>query len=128
LNEAGGAKVALGYQIDDGVVTVSTKDDLESAKYQVIRVFDIRDMLVTPMEGTLALPKSGERGKGRTKEETEKGNAAMVQGVIDTIETVVAPGSWREKGGKVGSIRELNGQLIVSQTEENAAAVRTLIG
>ena len=48
LSEVGGGAANLGYTIDDGVITISTADDLNSAKYQVVRVFDIRDMLVQP--------------------------------------------------------------------------------
>jgi general secretion pathway protein D len=46
---------------------------------------------------------------------------------VDTIQTIVAPDSWREKGGTIGSIRELNGQLIVNQTADNQTAVYNLL-
>ena len=48
LSDVGGGAANLGYTIDDGVITISTQDDLNSARYQVVRVFDIRDMLVQP--------------------------------------------------------------------------------
>jgi Flp pilus assembly secretin CpaC len=150
LNEVGGATAALAYTIDDGVISISTKDDLTSQKYQNIRVFDIRDMLVQPDTTTQpptfnlqAVTQGSGGGSGggggggsqgsifqttnTTTTLTNAGNQAVVQEIVDTIQTIVAPDSWREKGGTIGSIRELNGQLIVNQTADNQTAVYNLL-
>jgi hypothetical protein len=130
LNEAGGAKVALGYQINDGVVTVSTREDLESAKYQTIQVYDLRDFLGTAWmpQTAPALPDGDAGWKKLTKEEVAARQKEILKEIEDTVETIVAPTSWQEKGGKVGSIRELSGYLIVNQTEENQQALKNLLG
>ena len=39
----------------------------------------------------------------------------------------VAPDSWREAGGTVGTLRELGGMLIVTQSKENLASVRDVL-
>jgi type II secretory pathway component GspD/PulD (secretin) len=149
LNEVGGATAALAYTVDDGVISISTKDDLTSQKYQVIRVFDIRDMLVQPDTQTqppsfnLQAVTQGSGGgsggggggnqasifqtNGSTTTTTTTGNQAVVTEIVDTIQTIVAPDSWREKGGTIGSVRELNGQLIVNQTADNQTAVYNLL-
>jgi general secretion pathway protein D len=44
LDDVGGGNIKLTYTIDEGVITISTADDL--AKNVVTRVFDIRDLLV----------------------------------------------------------------------------------
>ena len=44
LADAGGGHVELGATIDDGVITISTADDLR--KNVATRVYDIRDLLV----------------------------------------------------------------------------------
>lgn len=151
LNQVGGSTAALAYTIDDGVLTISTKDDLTSAKYQEIRVYDIRDMEVQP-NTNIQVPtfnlqavtqggstQGGGGGGGSSQQSlfqtnttaTAAGNTqtsqAVDQEIIDTIETIVAPDTWRDKGGQIGSIRPLNGQLIVNQTGDNQTAVYNLL-
>ncbi len=47
--------------------------------------------------------------------------------LLDMIESTVAPETWRDNGGKIGSIRELNGQLIVNQLPANHVEVMKLL-
>lgn len=47
--------------------------------------------------------------------------------VIRLLEETVDPSSWRDNGGKVGSIRELAGQLIIRQTEANQREIAELL-
>ncbi|HEV8604362.1 MAG TPA: hypothetical protein VGQ99_03290 [Tepidisphaeraceae bacterium] len=44
LSDVGGGAVKLGYTVDDGVITISTAEDLN--KNTAINVYDIRDLLV----------------------------------------------------------------------------------
>lgn len=157
LAEVGGGTVELGYTIDDGVITISTKDELNSTRYQVVRVYDVRDMLVQPDTTTQPpsfnlqeVTRSGSTTGGSTGGTTggtgggglfdtgggtgggtgtnqPRSRAEVVTEILDTIRAVVAPESWRETGGTIGSIRELNGQLIVNQTSDNHVAVYNLL-
>jgi hypothetical protein len=104
------AAANLGYTLDDGIVAISTRDDLNSARYQVVRVFDIGDLL-----------------QPRTPIPSNYSHDDMVKELVDTIKTTVAPESWRDAGGQIGSLRELDGKLIINQTQDNQRAVATLL-
>ncbi|HVT82377.1 MAG TPA: hypothetical protein VHM90_17165, partial [Phycisphaerae bacterium] len=169
LSTVGGANANLTYTIDEGIITISTKEDLSSAKYQLVRVFDIRDMLVQP-NASIQAPRinlqsitsgQGQGGggggfggggggggggfggggggssgqglfqdnnQGQTNNQTnQQQRQELVNSLMDTIKSTVAPDSWRDNGGSIGSIRELNGQLIINQTVDNQLAVYGLL-
>jgi type II secretory pathway component GspD/PulD (secretin) len=153
LSEVGGGQSNLGYTIDDGVITISTKDELQSAKYQVVRVYDIRDMLVQP-DNTVQPPSfnlqsitqngsSGGSGGGTgavagggqgifsngndQNAQTGKTRDDIVKEIIATITSTVSPDTWRDAGGTIGSLRELNGQLIINQTSDNQTQIYNLL-
>src|SRR4051812_768210 len=94
LSGTGGPR--LGYEMEDedsgdqGVVTISTGDDL--LKQVVTRVYDIRHLI---------------RGADSRRE--------AVAAVIRTVEGV-DPLSWRNQGGSVGMPQELSGRLVVTHT------------
>jgi hypothetical protein len=96
LNEAGGDTAALKFIVDDNQLVISTPDDLSSQKYQSIRVYDVSFVF-----------SDGEAGE------------SDLTSLVEALQTTVAPDTWRERGGTVGSIREFNGKLIVNQTNEN---------
>lgn len=110
LDQAGGATTNLNYTIDEGVLTISTREDLSSAKYQAVRVYNVRDFAPAdtrfPPHVALALQQDA------------------FNSLMDAIKSTVAPDSWRDNGGSIGSIRELNGILIVNQTSDNQIAVQ----
>ena len=114
LSQASTPTTALGYTICGGVVTISAMDDLVSSKYQIVKVFDVRDLAaidwgVYPVDLAMQL------------RDMKFGD------LMDTIKSIVAPDTWRDSGGTVGSIRELNGQLIVNQTVDNQRAIAVLL-
>ncbi len=92
LAEVGGTHTRLTWIVDSGVATVTTEE--ESAKNVSTRVYDIR------------------RGI--------KGSATSANDVAAIINRVLGidPLSWKTAGGRTGSVRELSGQLIVTQTPE----------
>lgn len=147
LEEAGGTKADLGFAVDAGVLTVSTRSDLN--KKVVTEVYDIRDLLVSvpdfqspPLElgEQLAAAISQHRGKRlegslfpdeSPEADQEQGVVSTkpaVQELLDLIRATVYPGTWTSQGGTVGSLRELNGQLIVTHTSAAQRGVGGLLG
>ncbi|MDB5298608.1 MAG: hypothetical protein JWO87_271 [Phycisphaerales bacterium] len=104
LTVAGAEHEALGYSVDDGVVVVSTRADLD--KNTLTRVYDVRDLLPAPA------------GAARD---------AQVAAVVKLLMDEIGTDTWRDHGGKIGAIRELQGQLIVTQTPENHARIVSLL-
>jgi hypothetical protein len=47
--------------------------------------------------------------------------------VIALLEDAVDPSSWRDNGGKVGTVRELAGQLIIRQSAANHRAIADIL-
>ena len=143
LSEVGGATNPLSYTIDDGVVTISTKDELNSERYRVVRVYDIRDMLaqpdqnITPPQFDLQNvtangnvnggPAGGEGGLFSANPTPQDTRTDTVRQLLTTIKSTVAPTTWADNGGTIGSIQELNGQLIVNTTLDNQHAVQNLL-
>jgi general secretion pathway protein D len=153
LQEVGGGADLLGYTIDDGVITISTKEDL--GKNATTRVYDIRDLIVqvpdfdqapdfnitqnnTPTSGGGGggggggqglFGGGGGGGGGQGNEDSTSGatRAELIEQIISLIRDTVDTNSWKENGGSVGAVRELNGQLIVTQTPENQRALVQLL-
>jgi hypothetical protein len=118
----------------------------------VTRVYDIRDLivdipnftdspdlLVDDVDGPYSPFEDRSRvwGEGsglffarpsRTREwEVGKTKEQLVEDIIRLIQETVAPETWRETGGMFGAIKELSGQLIVTQTAENHRALTDLL-
>jgi len=145
LEDVGGGVTELSYNIDEGVVTISTKDDL--AKKTAIRVYDIRDLIyripnfggprielssnaTTDNNGTTTGSTGGlfedtSDNEGNNEEETLT-KAEIIEKIIELIKQSVDPTSWQPTG-EIGSVRELHGQLVITQTPENHGAIRDLI-
>jgi type II secretory pathway component GspD/PulD (secretin)/tetratricopeptide (TPR) repeat protein len=163
LDDVGGGTVKLGYTIDEGVITISTLDDL--AQNVDTRVYDIRDLIINIPDFTNA-PEfnldggngqggtgggqgggfggggggggglfgggggggGGGRGGGGGNDEDEgPSRAELVEDIILLITETIATDTWKDNGGTIGSLRELQGQLIVTQTPENQNAIAALL-
>ena len=115
LNRAGGNNASLGYTVDDGSLVISTKEDLNSSRFQTVRLYDIRDF--ASFQALRQYPFGV----------AEQVRSDLVTSLTDTIKSAIAPDSWRDNGGTIGSIRELNGILIVNQSSENQLAIQQLL-
>ena len=147
--EPGVGATGLGYVIDEGVITISTKSDL--GKQTVVRVYDIRDMIVrVPMFEGPRLGRSTRGAGDQTSDQTGLfdpgaggGGAGGVAGsglegdlksrseIIGEIKTLITDTvnrqSWRDAGGEAGAISEIGGQLVITQTIENHDEIVKLI-
>jgi general secretion pathway protein D len=151
LSDVGGGTVKLGYTVDEGVITISTDEDL--SKNVLTRVYDIRDLIIqvpdfnnaptfdlqnqtnqTSGGGGGGGGSGGQSlfgGSGSGGNENDQQNQVTRQQLVDNITKLitdtVAPDTWRDAGGTVGSLRELQGQLIVTQTPENQRLLQGLL-
>jgi hypothetical protein len=95
LEHTGGDWARLGWTVDEGVITISSRRDL--AKNVITRVYDVR------------------KGIGKTADADARQEA--VDRLVQRVQGI-DPLSWRDAGGDVGSVRELSGQLIITQTPQ----------
>ncbi|MHC4716442.1 MAG: type II secretion system protein GspD, partial [Planctomycetota bacterium] len=147
-----GAINPLGFIVDEGVITISTKDDL--ATLVATRVYDIRDLIFTVPRfrgPRISLSSSGGNNGGNNggsglfgnddddddddsyrDDDDDSGTMSrqeLIDSILDLIRTTIAPETWRggDQAGTTGSIRELNGQVIVTQTPENHRKLQDLL-
>jgi beta-lactamase regulating signal transducer with metallopeptidase domain len=95
LNQIGGTSVLIGFTVDDGIIWVNKADNLDP--HMFTKVYDVRNVLAPA-------------GEKRMRD-------ASVSNLIQRIRGL-DPLSWRDGGFNVGSVRELSGQLIVTQTPQ----------
>lgn len=127
LDSAAGRDGLLGFAVDEGIITVSTADDL--TKNVSVRVYDVRD-LIKPIPdfsvvGVGADPKvAADQTKRLAPPQTEE---EMGRSLIQLIESTIDAETWKDHGGSVGATRLLQGQLIVTQTPANQRRVMDLL-
>ena len=143
----GGATVQLNYTVDEGVITISTTEDL--AKNVETRTYDIRDLIIqipdyenvpnfqlqsssgrTASSGqgggggggssssSSGVFGGGGGGGGNGNNQNQATKEELVEQITTLIRETIGIGTWKEDGGSLGSLRELSGQLIVTQTPE----------
>ncbi|HEY8667959.1 MAG TPA: hypothetical protein VIL86_14945 [Tepidisphaeraceae bacterium] len=158
LSDVGGGTVKLGYTIDEGVITISTEEDL--SKNVITRVYDIRDIIFDvpefdnapdfSLQNTASNNQGGQGGQGGgggggqgggqgglfggtgsgsggTQQEAGTSKKERIDQIIKLIQDTVASETWKDNGGSVGSVKELSGQLIVTQTPENQRQLLNLL-
>lgn len=123
LDDVGGGTVKLGYVIDDGIVTISTLDDLASKQTKTTRVYDIRDLLAElalsddiPMLGIAPTT-------APTTESLESRKALRLDALAYLVQETIEPGSYVPPYG----IQEISGQLIVTATPDDQQKVAFLL-
>jgi tetratricopeptide (TPR) repeat protein len=121
LQQVGGPGVELSYRIDDGIIVISTKEELTASKYQVVTVFDVHDLL------PLAPPAVPGEAAPATIADMGKLREERVRALMEEITKTVAPETWKNAGGTIGSIRELKGMLVVNQLPENQREIHQLL-
>ncbi len=128
----------LGFTVKDGVIVISTKDDLQTNT--VVRVYDVQDLLVRVPDfagprvdvaealgedaeqvtgGHLAMEDNMDEG-----EEEELSRQDEIDALLEAIENTVAPESWT---GEDASVEEQRGSLIIRQTPEAHRKLQLLL-
>ncbi len=150
LEEVRGEATPLDYEVHEGVVTVSTYDDL--SRYTVTRVYDIRDLIADAREYDWRVHYVPPRAMTQAEAEAEEAQAGEPGGlfgpagaavgsagalsheervdcILELIRGSIAPETWRggETPGMIGSARELNGKLIITHTPSVHRRVHRLL-
>jgi beta-lactamase regulating signal transducer with metallopeptidase domain len=130
LDDVSAGNVRVGYEVDEGVIMISTEEDL--ARNVVTRVYDVRDLLISGDDAPPAdfagveHPKPGATSQPATQPLSPRDDA--VKRLTELILNTVAPDTWKPNGGNVGNFTELHGQLIVTQTPSAQSALERLLG
>lgn len=136
LDSVSGGQKKIAYAVDEGVITISTRDEL--SKNVTVRVYDIRDLLVIvpdvePDETSTSRPSDAQGASSRpssvprTTPSRSPSRDELVKQIITLIEDTVASDGWKDRGGSICALRELQGQLIVTQTPENQREIVKLL-
>jgi type II secretory pathway component GspD/PulD (secretin) len=107
----GGAdKPKLGYLVDDGVITISTAEDLVVGD-GLTRVYDVRDLVIPVPDFD---PESDGKEREKANDPNNPARQEAVDALIKLLRDTVSPEQW----GKSASVRELQGQLIITASRE----------
>lgn len=153
LDDVGGGVVEISYNISDGVVTISTREDLN--RNTITRVYEIRDLIVripnfegdrvdtgglggstggttggtggTGGGGGDSLFGDSDSDDGGDGEDEIQTRSEMITQIQDMITTTIDTLSWQSQGGDIGAINEMHGNLVITQTAENHRKIEDLI-
>ncbi len=114
LAEAGGGNIKLAYRINNGIVTVSTADDL--SRDVVTRVYDISDIVQDSIELTRNRAKDGGLFTNQ-QEATDE--------LVKLIQEATAPTAW--DANRSGGIRVIAQKAVVTETVEAQELVQQLL-
>lgn len=125
LAEAGGGNIKLRFEADDGIIVISTDDNL--SRFSFTRVYDIRDILElywptddspppAPVPGQL--PAQGPYRGGIFGARNDTTPQEQMDALVRLIQETIDPTIWRDAGGSIGAIRALGGRLMVTLTAQ----------
>ncbi len=145
LNQAGGVGSKLGFAVQGGVMTVATQhwldhENIFQATYNIEDLlYDIPQFADAPKIGFFeqANARQSEDAQGRVIwiSTPEAGDEPLpddardtrVRKLIQLIQDQIAPESWRDKNGSIGTITEFSGQLVVTQNSASQERVSNLL-
>ncbi|NOT01614.1 MAG: hypothetical protein HOP29_13410 [Phycisphaerales bacterium] len=143
LDNVNGSRIELGYLPVDDVIKVASRDVLDRTTFE--QVYDVTDLLM-PVPNfddaprmDLANPATLVVGEHK-RVVTDEGDAIFPEDevseeelddqaneLVSLIRRTIDPDTWRETGGGIGSITEVNGQLVITQTPSGQARIGGLL-
>ncbi len=146
LEQAGGGLTDIGFDVGGGVVKIATRHTLDKETFTA--VYDISDLLMKiPMFGDAPMTDLTQANRRAAavraqlpdrpwlygdddddEPEEDPQRTGRVHKIIDLIEETVAPDSWYDRGGSIGTIKEINGQLVITQNSASQRQIGNLLG
>lgn len=131
-----------GWTVNDGIVTIASADSIK--QHTSMHMYNVTDLLLEIPDFTdvpqvdLQAAIDGGKGKGggnaaspfrRTSEnkDNRQSRSERIRKIVDMVQRLVDPDSWRDNGGDTGTIEELNGSLIVTTTPANHREIAGLL-
>lgn len=126
LADLGGGTIALGYRAANGVVKISTVDEL--SRETPTRIYNVRDIIEQAIaQGALDRPPAARSQARQQADDSALTEQEATDALARLIEESIDPVSWRDNGGTSGGIRAFAGRLIVTQTPENHEMILGLL-
>ncbi len=119
------------WWVENGVLTIASDEALRKNRSLVIYniqdlLFDIPDYTDVPEIDLQSVLQQGEGGGQSPFEENQNQNQnnrptreERVRQIIDILQQNVDFEGWRDNGGETGTLQELNGSLIITNTPRN---------
>lgn len=128
------------WSVQDGILTVASEDVLRQRT--VLAIYDINDLLFevpyfdnAPEFDLSSVLQSGSGGGGGQSpfggggsgQDDRENREDRIQQIIDLMQNSIDPNGWVDLGGNTGTIQELNGNLIITQTPRSHRAIAGLL-
>jgi len=131
LNSVSGGFVELDYAIEDGIITIATKQSLPGKL--IPRVYDITELIGVPAQfraeleaGMEDIESSASSAAREDFQVTAETKAQSIATIMQMIQETIAPSSWYINGGE-GTISSHGNRLIVSQTPQIHEQIQKLL-
>jgi type II secretory pathway component GspD/PulD (secretin)/tetratricopeptide (TPR) repeat protein len=133
------------YSINSGVVEVGSADAIR--QHTVVLSYPITDLLLVAPDYT-DVPEADltdiVKSKARRAEDNAKGSdpfktnlgdagknegdrPSRIRNLVSVVQQNIDPDSWKDNGGDIGSINELNGVLVITTTPRNHREITGLL-
>jgi hypothetical protein len=120
---ADGVEWGIEWGIEGTVIVVTDR----ARVVHPIRVYDVRDIVDGDVARRVALEGPPATVPAENERREKVARAECATRLRDLLIASVAPESWTEMGGSVGSVRELNGRLLIVQTWQNHRQLEALL-
>ncbi|MEQ8770419.1 MAG: hypothetical protein RIB60_07915 [Phycisphaerales bacterium] len=129
LDKVSEPDLPASWSVQDGILTIASKDVLDQRT--TLAIYDINDLLfevpyfdnAPEFDLNTVLQSSGGGGGGQSpfgggnnQNDDRENREERIQQIIDLVQNSIDPDGWVDLGGNTGTIQELNGNLIVTQT------------
>lgn len=137
LDKVSDPTLAAGWSVQDGIVTIASEDVIRQKT--VLSIYDINDLLFevpyfdnAPEFDLSSVLSSGGGGGGSSPfsggqggQDNREDREERIEQIIQLVQNTIDPQGWVDLGGSTGTIQELNGNLIITQTPN---AQREIVG